>query len=202
MASRSLTPGEINLAKTFFGDSLNYSLIKVHDESYIFFQPDRSGMTPNGEIYMSGAAYKGDYSKETIGKQGFFLHEMTHVWQYQNNVLNPIGAALDEVFKHLGDYDAAYPYTLVASKDFLDYGMEQQASILEDYFRLINGWLPGNLENKSLSSPRRLYEQVLAKFLNNPKYAYKAKRTFTPRRMPGGGQLRRDGIVVKSPGEM
>ena len=60
MSGRSLTEGEIKLAKPIFKDSIDYSLVRVHDEKYIFFQPGNSGMTPNGEIYVDGA-YSADY---------------------------------------------------------------------------------------------------------------------------------------------
>jgi len=51
MQERLLTQGEIKLAEKVFKSSIDYSKVKIHNKKYIFFQPDNSGMTPNGEIY-------------------------------------------------------------------------------------------------------------------------------------------------------
>ena len=88
MSERALTPGETALAKRLFKDSLDYTKVKIHNKKYVFVQPDNSGMTPNGEIYVSGSeTYKNDYAKEVSRLRGFFIHEMAHVWQYQLNIL-------------------------------------------------------------------------------------------------------------------
>jgi Hint domain len=169
MGERTLTSGEIKLAKTVYKKALKYSKIRIHDESYIFFQPDNSGMTPNGEIYMSGSAYHADYSKEGKHTRAFFIHEMAHVWQYQCNVLSPIWSAIGETIHHLGNYSKAYQYTLDASKDLLDYGIEQQASILEDYYLSIAGG-GGSSGSPSGGKPKTKMQAVLKKFLQNPAY--------------------------------
>lgn len=65
--------------------------------------------------------------------QVFLLaHELVHVWQWQNRALTgyrPIKAALESVLRR-------DPYFYVPGKGggFLDYGFEQQASLVEDYF--------------------------------------------------------------------
>jgi type VI secretion system secreted protein VgrG len=63
MSERALTAGEIALAQRLYKDSINYTTVKVHNEKYLPIQPDESGMTPNGEIYISGSRiYKDDYA--------------------------------------------------------------------------------------------------------------------------------------------
>ena len=130
-------------------------------------------MTPNGEIYLNGA-YKEDFGLERPAVQAFFIHEMTHVWQYQNNVLNPITSAISETISHFFNYAEAYKYTLDETKDLLDYKIEQQASIVEDYFRtkFLNLLpTPGNLQNDyNEVKKNQLYEKVLAKFIADPSY--------------------------------
>ncbi|NOZ52505.1 MAG: hypothetical protein GXP08_05090 [Gammaproteobacteria bacterium] len=99
---------------------------------------------------------------------------MTHVWQYQNNILNPVTAAIVETIYHFFDYAKAYKYTLEESKDLRDYKIEQQACIIEDYFR--TNFLnllpsPGNLQNDYVEVKKnQLYQKVLAKFIANPSY--------------------------------
>lgn len=135
--SRRLTQGEISLANDVFGGSIDMTRVKIHDGKFIFFQPNDSGMTPNGQIYVSGT-YSADYAGEPPQRQAFFIHEMVHVWQHQTGVLaaGVIGSAIIEIIGRAGDYDSAYPYVLEEAKDLTEYGLEQQASIVEDYFRL------------------------------------------------------------------
>ncbi len=178
-ATRSLTSGEITLAKKVFVNSIDYSKVKIHHEKAVFFQPSRSGMTPNGEIYIDGTAVR-DYSVATIDHKSFFIHEMTHVWQKQNGVLNPILSALGNSIRHFFNYNSAYFYMLDSTRDLLDYRMEQQAQIIEDYVRIdLFGTNPivrsgtTYLENTGLNPAIRktLYKDVLKKFLINPAYS-------------------------------
>lgn len=55
MSGRALTAGEVVLAKRVFKDSIDYTKVKIHNKKYIVVQPNNSGMTPNGEIYVSGS---------------------------------------------------------------------------------------------------------------------------------------------------
>jgi hypothetical protein len=58
-------------------------------------------------------------------------HEMVHAWQWQNRDLtgyHPVRAA----FEHVGSADP-YLFELGTDTDFLDYGYEQQGSIMEEY---------------------------------------------------------------------
>lgn len=179
--SRRLTQGEERLATGVFKGSVVYSSVRIHNEKYIFVQPDDSGMTPNGEIYVDGI-YSADYTGEAPGRQAFFIHEMVHVWQYQNDILTTgvIGSAVLEMIGSGGDYGSAYPYVLDSSNDLRDYGIEQQASIVEDYFRLTQlGLQPrrARLPYSRVCTPnprgtptRQLYEQVLRRFLSDPAY--------------------------------
>jgi hypothetical protein len=179
--NRQLTQGEMKLVRSVFGDSINLPRVKVHDDKYIFFQPDNSGMTPNGEIYVHGA-YSADYASADPDLQAFFVHEMVHVWQHQTGVLNVgvIGSAIVEMIGQLGDYGSVYPYVLDGSKDLTDYGLEQQASIVEDYFRLTKlRDVPRRARapfsrtcspNQPTAYSRLLYEKVLYRFLTDPTY--------------------------------
>lgn len=176
MSGRPLTPGEIALAQCLFKDSIDYSQVKIHNKKYIFVQPDNSGMTPNGEIYVVGErAYSDHYDIEAPSLRGFFIHEMAHVWQYQLDILNPITAAIAESIRSFFNYAKAYHYELAAGKDLLQYRIEQQAQIITDYYliRIAGVELTTN-RIKNEGGPvacMPLYFQVLANFLNNPSYA-------------------------------
>lgn len=131
-------------------------------------------MTPNGEIYVHGA-YSSDYSKEGSQGKGFLIHELVHVWQFQLNILNPVTAAIFENIAHGFDYSKAYRYTLDPTKDILDYDIEQQAAIIEDYYLIyFASSLPvrGHMQNTLADAKKhQLFHRVLDKFRLNPGFA-------------------------------
>lgn len=65
----------------------------------------------------------------TLGELAHLAHELVHVWQYK--ALRRTGAELLS--------SRTYRYRLSPDRSFLSYGYEQQASIVEDWYRLKNG---------------------------------------------------------------
>jgi len=120
------------MAKTVFGKSVDYSKVRIHNDTSNMFQANNTTVTPNGEMYCANN-YSDDFSKSD---KGHFIHEMTHVWQYQNNVLNPRVAAATEWVKSCGCYGSCYCYTADPKKDLTDYNLEQQAVMVADLFAL------------------------------------------------------------------
>jgi len=176
MPSRALTQNEKILAQKIFGNSIKYNDVLIFNEKYAFFQPSESGMTPNGNIYIDGKKEVIDYGSMSIAAEnrGFFIHEMTHVWQKQNNVLNPIASAIANSIRHAFFYQESYKYTLEKNKDLLEYRMEQQAQIIEDYTRITLLHLKpklGFMQNKiRYSEAITLFNSVLSKFIKDPSY--------------------------------
>lgn len=107
-------------------------------------------MIPNGKIYFAPDVHEKDFSLASDGGKHFFIHEMTHVWQYQNGqaVLARAGTSqvLVELPSRIGLGNGAYPYELDVRKNLLDYGVEQQASIVADYWAMKKN-LFGKLKN-------------------------------------------------------
>ncbi len=65
------------------------------------------------------------------------IHEIVHVWQYQNRGLSYVSDSFLHSVCSLvtsGKRDSAYTYTLVPEKSLFDYTAEQQGQIVEDYF--------------------------------------------------------------------
>jgi hypothetical protein len=186
MTTRALTDGEIALAKEIYGDSIEYSDVKVHSDRYYIFQSKGLSMSPNGELYMYGT-YLDDFSKGSALQRALFIHEMGHVWQIQNKVLNLVEAAVDIHLKNSFNYKSGYYYTLEKGKDLTEYNMEQQASIIEDYFVLKHEKLrsyKGVCRNEEpLDARIALYESVLEKFLADPAYARRENYFQRPRRI-------------------
>ena len=184
---RHLNDREIAFLKTYFADTIDYENVKIHNRPYLpgGLQSDHTAMAPNGHLYMPQDLYKEDYTAQdvSLSMRSTFLHEMVHVWQFKNNVLNPIVEATKESMKHKFNYNAAYDYVLEDGKDLVNYGMEQQASIVQDYFILQQtGTVPHHLtENgvKTRDEATNLYESVLKNFLKEPSYPQHCKRDIT-----------------------
>src|SRR4029079_5876269 len=92
-----------------------------------------SAMAPMGNIYFHphGGGWSDDFATEPLGRQGFFIHEMTHVWQSQKG-----GKLYLPLMRHPF---CRYFYRLDADKPFESYGLEQQAEIVKDAFLARHG---------------------------------------------------------------
>ncbi|MGC8400346.1 hypothetical protein ACP3P6_02865 [Enterobacter mori] len=126
--ARPLTIGEIALARSVFGDAIKYSEVKVHNKSYLPFnmQSNNVAMTPNGELYFREPHYRDDFSTEVPRYKHWFIHEMVHVLQHQIGMNVRTRGAFS--------WAASYNYSLPPDKKLSDFGMEQQASVISDYF--------------------------------------------------------------------
>ncbi len=168
MARRGLTDGEIKLARSVFAGAIDYKAVRVYDRGYAFVNA-LGNMSYQGNIYLPGGFCR-DFSVAALPEQRLFIHEMVHVWQHQNKLLNLAVAAVREAVRHRFQYAKAYLFRLEAGRDLLDYGMEQQAAVIEEYFlRRHGGAVMGRCLNEAGSVPA-LLELVLARFLANPAY--------------------------------
>lgn len=177
MAKRRLTPGETALAKTVFGDSVDYAAVWLHDKRILppGFQRREQAVANANHISFPRGAYSPDFSAETDAKkQSVFIHEMTHVWQHQNKVVRTPVAAIKETLKHKFNYQKCYLHRLDPAKDLTQYGFEQQAAIVQDYFLLTRHAIPESFKARRTETPADLlqrYEAVLKNFLKDPNYA-------------------------------
>jgi len=169
MAGRSLTEGEVTLAQSIFAGSIDYAAVRVYDRGYAFLNVI-GNMSYQGNIYLPDG-YAQDFSLRPLPEQRLFIHEGVHVWQHQNRILNLAAAAVREGVRHRFDYAKAYLFHLEPGRDLLDYGFEQQAAIIEEYFlRRHGGVSMGRCLNRD-GGTDTLLDGVLAKFLANPSYA-------------------------------
>ena len=85
-------------------------------------------MAPMGNIYFHpvGGGWSEDFSREPLHAQGFFIHEMTHVWQAQKG-----GRFYLPLARHPFCHSR---YELVPGRPFQRYGLEQQAEIVRHIF--------------------------------------------------------------------
>jgi hypothetical protein len=128
MKRRHLTTGEIELCRSVFGDAIDYSRVELIEGKWWPFQPRGTAMAPMGNIWFHpmGGGWSEDFSKAPLGAQGYFIHEMTHVWQAQRG-----GRFYLPLMRHPF---CRYSYDLKPGKSFERYGLEQQAEIVAHRF--------------------------------------------------------------------
>jgi len=85
-------------------------------------------MAPMGDIWFHpyGGGWSEDFARESLSRQGFFIHELTHVWQTQKG-----GRFYLPLMRHPF---CRYAYRLEPGKAFDRYGLEQQAEIVRHRF--------------------------------------------------------------------
>ncbi len=125
---RPLTPGEIALARSVFGASIDYGRVRIIRGRWWPFQPKRIVMAPTGNIHFHPVdpRWSDDYASEAMSLQGLFIHEMTHVWQSQKH-----GKYYLPLMRHPF---CRYGYQLQQGRRFDRYGLEQQAEIVRHRF--------------------------------------------------------------------
>ncbi len=128
MRSRSLTAGEIALARSVYGEVIDYRQVTLKRGKWWPLHPRGSAMAPMGHIYFhpDGGGWSEDFSAEPLRRQAFFIHEMTHVWQAQKG-----GRFYLPLMRHPF---CLYRYRLTPGKPFRRYGLEQQAEIVAHRF--------------------------------------------------------------------
>lgn len=129
-----LTKGEIELARSIFGDAIDYGRVRMIRRKWWPFQPRQVAMAPMGNIHFNphGDLWSEDFSKEPLHRQGLFMHELTHVWQSQRG-----GRFFLPLMRHPF---CRYRYDLKEGRRFSDYGLEQQAEIVRHRFLGDRGW--------------------------------------------------------------
>jgi hypothetical protein len=134
---RGLTAGEIALARAAFGDKIDYRPVKLTDGpgmeplALIAFAKGNPAITVESTVY-----FKRDYCPDfsAAGKnRAAFLHEMTHVWQYQKLGLLGFAARYGVEFaKARGKADDMYKFE-AGKTAFKGAMLEAQASMVEHY---------------------------------------------------------------------
>lgn len=118
---RKLNAAEIALARTVFGAQINLDNVQLKTAWWVL---KNYAVSPNGNIYFHRDNWITDFTQESLSKQGWLIHELTHVWQLQQGLKVVRGALMNR----------RYQYELVTGKPFFDYGIEQQARMVQDYF--------------------------------------------------------------------
>lgn len=118
---RALSVGERALAAEVFGDTLALDTVRLKSAWWVL---KGYAVSPNGNIYYNKADWREDFSTGSLSERAWLIHELTHVWQVQQGVRVFWRALINR----------KYRYVLSAGKPFEHYGVEQQASIVADFY--------------------------------------------------------------------
>lgn len=129
--SRALTEGEIALARSVFGNAIDYAPVRLIQRKWAFFQPRETVMAPTGCLHFHprGSRYRDDFADGDLDDQGLLIHELVHVWQHQKGIFLPLA-------RHPF---CRYDYAIRAGLPLERYGIEQQAEIVRHAFVLRRG---------------------------------------------------------------
>jgi len=130
---RGLTPGEIALVRSVFGNAIDTAPVRVRRRKWFPLHMARYVMAPCGHLHFHprGAQYCDDFSAASLSLHGLFIHEMTHVWQAQQR-----GRFYLPLMRHPF---CRYDYRLKPGWPLERYGIEQQAEIVRHAFLLSMG---------------------------------------------------------------
>ncbi|URS63628.1 type VI secretion system tip protein VgrG [Pseudomonas sp. Y39-6] len=165
---RSLTLGEIAMAGTIFKDAIDYTKVEVHHAGWWgFVGRQNTAATPNGNMYYPSSTgyYRNDFSATDDDRdKALFIHEMTHVWQYQ------LGYPVKRMGLVVTSRGApAYRYALTEQSVLSDYNMEQQGEIISDYYLIcVVGNPHGVWNERNFTKSPALLASTLESFLKKP----------------------------------
>lgn len=159
---RPLTDGERAFLVPLFRDAVDYDRIRVVRGRAFPLQSSRTIVTVGRAIYVPEPVYVADYARAAPERRAILVHEVVHVWQFESGIA-VVAGAMRAFLANGGRYTRAYHYRLAPGRDLLQYGIEQQASIIEHYFLAHGG------------KEATLFTSVLRRFLEDPRY---------PRRRP------------------
>lgn len=126
---RALTDGEIALARSMFGGAIAYARVRIVQAWPLPF----GAMVPFGDAILF-ARWRApcDFAEAPSEEQGWFIHEMAHVWQAARGVILPLAK-----LKALGR--GAYRVRHQPGQKLAAYNIEAQAEIARLVWQARNG---------------------------------------------------------------
>lgn len=134
---RKMTTGEIDLVRAGFADKINYGKVKVHDgpgssfAAHIAFARGNPAITLGSDVHYKHD-FCDDFSAPGRDRKGF-MHELSHVWQYQKlGVVKFMLRYGEDLAKVGGKTSDMYRYEAGKTK-FGKAMLEAQATMICDY---------------------------------------------------------------------
>ncbi|WP_404714212.1 vgr related protein [Sphingomonas sp. MMS24-J13] len=109
-----------------FGRALDAGQVRIHSAKWWPFQPRRTVMAPDGDIWFApgDGLWREDFATAPPALQQLLVHELTHCWQHQSGICLPLR-------RHPF---CRYDYRIAPERPLHRYGIEQQAMIVEHAF--------------------------------------------------------------------
>ncbi len=138
-STQNISPAELIIGKSIFGNKINWSIL----------MQDKNAWSAKPSFCLAYVSFNTINSRQNLSDD-IFIHELTHVWQYQNfgagYIVNALAAQ-----KSLERYNYAYHADWFQTPEFLNFNAEQQADLIQDYFLIKNGkptqWLEQEEKN-------------------------------------------------------
>ena len=122
--TRRLTDAEIALGRSVFDDEIDWARVRVMQAPPLTF----TAMVPFGRtiVFSRWKAWR-DFTQAPLADQGWFVHELAHVWQARRGVVLALAklAALSR---------GAYAYKARKNAKLKSYNIERQAEIARHLF--------------------------------------------------------------------
>lgn len=136
---RALTPGEVKLGRVVFGDEIDWRRVWALQAPNLGF----GAMVPRGRtiVFAKWRAHR-DFANATPHEQGWFVHELMHVWQARRgkvlalSKLHALGAR-------------AYVYKPRPDATLADYNIEAQAEIARHLYLARSGMRPADAPDRA-----------------------------------------------------
>ncbi len=125
---RGLTPSEKDFLNQFFDYAIDVDNV-VQEMNPIECADRAAHVDSKYKVTYFGNTHAADYTKTDGIKAGYFIHELTHIWQRHTAYRYTNELFVNEPDKY------AYPINNKKFK-FVNYAVEQQGAILEDYARV------------------------------------------------------------------
>ncbi len=136
-SQRKLTAGEVALARAAFGDKIKYDRVRLSDGpgnsafAHMAFAKGNPAITVGSTIYFK-RDYCPDFSAPGKNRKSY-MHEMTHVWQYQTLGMPAFFARYGaEFFQADCKPNDMYKYEKGKTR-FAEAMLEAQANMIGDY---------------------------------------------------------------------
>ena len=146
---RPLTSSEILRGSKIFAQHIDFTLVMLDKYSL----PVKHGMA-HAFVTFNTINCCRPISPDT------FIHELTHIWQYQRFGAGYIALALAAQKTKQG-YNYAYEPHWYLSKNIYDFNAEQQADLIEDYYRIQQNIQPQwHISKKNYGDLQRLLDTM------------------------------------------
>ena len=163
--SRPLTEAEIAYARKIYGDSIDYSKVRVTSDHWLSTgAPKTLGNTMHMRSEWGGANFDENGQLTDSGRE-LLMHEIGHVWQYQNGGAAYIGDSLWSQLKGFlggGSRNEAYDWRDAIAKGtaWEDFNPEQQAEAIETYHEILEAEEGGYASSADLADKERLQPYI------------------------------------------